>query len=164
MIPIISFVGNSGSGKTTLLEKLIPELKKRGYRTGIVKHTHHKVEMDKKGKDSARHKEAGAEMVILAGLKQFSMVRDMPNKASGDSLESLEIYFRDLDIVITEGFKKENKPKIEVFRVETHKTPLFNGSKDFIAIVTNADINPEIPVFGLNEIKKLADFIESRFL
>ncbi|MDM8537360.1 molybdopterin-guanine dinucleotide biosynthesis protein B [Desulfobacterales bacterium HSG17] len=176
MVPIISFVGKSGSGKTTLLEKLIPELKSRGYRTGIVKHTHHEVEMDKKGKDSARHKEAGAEMVILAGLRQFSMVRDMPD----NTLESLEIYFKDLDIVITEGFKKEDKPKIEVFRLETHKTPLYNGSKDFIAIVTDADINvdirpdlkpdlnsdfnPGIPVFGLNDIKELADFIESKYL
>lgn len=164
MVPIISFVGKSGSGKTTLLEKLIPELKNRGYRIGIVKHTHHEVEMDKKGKDSARHKEAGAEMVILAGLRQFSMVRDMPDNSLADSLESLEIYFRDLDIVITEGFKKEDKPKIEVFRLETHKTPLYNGSKDFIAIVTDADINPGIPVFGLNEINDLADFIENKFL
>lgn len=160
MLPIISFVGKSGSGKTTLIEKLIPELKKRGYRIGTVKHTHHDVEMDKKGKDSARHKQAGAEMVILAGKGRFSMVRDM----DCDTLENLEFYFTDLDMVITEGFKKEDKPKIEVFRTGTHKKPLFNGTKDFIAIVTDADISPDIPVFGLNEIEKLADFIESRYL
>ncbi|QTA82319.1 Molybdopterin-guanine dinucleotide biosynthesis adapter protein [Desulfonema limicola] len=160
MIPIISFVGKSGSGKTTLIEKLIPELKKRGYRIGVVKHTHHEVKMDKNGKDSTRHKEAGAEMVILASSGRISMVRDLPY----DSLKSLEIYFSDLDLVITEGFKKEDKPKIEVFRLATHKTPLFNGSKDFAAIVTDADIKPEIPVFGLNDIKDIADFIESRYL
>jgi len=160
MLPIISFVGKSGSGKTTLIEKLIPELKKRGYRIGIVKHTHHEVEMDKKGKDSARHKEAGAEMVILAGAGQFSMIRD----TDCNSLENLEIYFIGLDIVITEGFKKENKPKIEVFRAEMHKSLLFNGTSDFIAIVTDADIRPGIPVFGLDEIKELVDFIESRYL
>ena len=162
MPQIISIVGKSGSGKTTLIEKLIPELKKRGYRIGTVKHTHHTIEADKKGKDSARHKMAGADMVILAAQKQIFMVKDMPC----DSLDSLELYFQDMDLVITEGYKKENRPKIEVFRMAAHKTPLYAERSDnqFMAMVTDADIAADIPCFGMEDIRELADFIEKHFL
>ncbi len=162
MPQMISIVGKSGSGKTTLIEKLIPELKTRGYRIGTVKHTHHAVDADKKGKDSARHKAAGADTVILAAQKQIYMVKDMPC----DSLESLEMYFQDMDLVITEGYKNENRPKIEVFRMAAHKTPLYAECRDnnFVAMVTDADMDTAIPCFGMEDIKKLADFIEKRFL
>ena len=162
MPKMISIVGKSGSGKTTLIEKLIPELKKRGYRIGTVKHTHHDIAADKKGKDSARHKTAGADTVILAAQKQIYMVKDMPC----DSLENLEIYFQDMDLVITEGYKNEKLAKIEVFRMAAHKTPLYAERRDnhFMAMVTDADIAVDIPCFGMEDVKQLTDFIEKNFL
>jgi molybdopterin-guanine dinucleotide biosynthesis protein MobB len=153
-------VGQSGSGKTTLIEKLLPELKGRGYRIGTVKHTHHEIQADQEGKDSARHKSAGASVVILASPGRISLVKDM----ECDSLDCLEPYFQDMDLVITEGYKKENRPKIEVFRTAAHTSPLYNGGKDFAAVVTDSDADMDIPKFGLEDVKNLADFIEKIFI
>lgn len=160
MPPIISIVGTSHSGKTTLLEKLIPELKRRGYRIGTIKHASHVVEMDKKGKDSWRHKAAGADTVIVAGSGRIAMVKEN----GCDSLDSLALYFQDMDLVITEGYKREPRPKIEIFRKATGKPPIFPGHPDLAAFVTDAEIDLDVPVFGLDDILALADLIEKRFL
>ncbi|AQV00070.1 molybdopterin-guanine dinucleotide biosynthesis protein MobB [Desulfococcus multivorans] len=158
--PIISFIGQSGSGKTTLLVKLIPELKRRGYRIGTIKHTHHEPEACNPAKDSARHLAAGAETVIFASSSRISMVRT----TSGDDPESLLPYFNDMDLVITEGFKKKTPPKIEVFRTATHPNPLYRGQPDYVAMVTDAGVPLDIPKFHPDDIEGLADFIEERFL
>ncbi len=160
MTPIISIVGKSESGKTTLIEKLIPELKKRGYRIGTVKHALHGFEIDRKGKDSFRHKEAGADTVIVISPESIAMVK---NGGSG-TLDSVEEYFSDVDLVITEGYKREKKPKIEVFRKERHKEPLCLDNDNLVAIVTDDDLNLNVPRFGLEDIKGLADLIEKKFL
>ncbi len=160
MPPIISVVGKSGSGKTTLLEKLISELKKRGYRIGTAKHAFHEFEMDKEGKDSWRHKAAGADTVIVASSGRIAMVKD----DHVGTLDSLVPYFQDMDLVITEGYKKEHKPKIEIFRAAAHKEPLCKGNNDLIALVTDSDIDLNVPRFGLEDIEKLADFIEKFYL
>lgn len=160
MLPIISVVGKSKSGKTTLIEKLIPELKKRGYRIGTVKHASHNFDMDKKGKDSWRHKAAGADTVIVASSERIVMVKD----ENFVQLESIEKYFDDVDLVITEGFKKEKRPKIEVYRSHKNKKPLCNDDKTFIALVTDTDISVNVPTFGLEEIKALSDLIEKKYL
>lgn len=160
MMPIISVVGTSKSGKTTLIEKLIPELKERGYRIGTIKHAAHDFDMDKKGKDSWRHKAAGADTVIVASKERIVMVKD-ENMAG---LECIEKYFDDLDLVITEGFKKENRPKIEIYRSHKNNPPLCQNDKTVIALVTDTDIRVNIPVYGLEEIKSLADLIEKKYL
>ena len=159
MPQIISVVGNSKSGKTTLIEKLIPELKNRGYRIGTIKHTSHGFDMDKKGKDSWRHKAAGADTVVIASGEKIVMVKD-ENSAG---LERLGKYFDDVDLVITEGFKKENRPKIEIYRSH-NSAPLCQNDKTVIALVTDTDIRVNVPVFGLEEIKSLADLIEKKYL
>lgn len=160
MLPIISVVGNSKSGKTTLIEKLIPELKKRGYRIGTIKHTHHDVDLDTKGKDSWRHKAAGADTVVIASGEKIVMVKD-ENSAK---LVRLGKYFDDVDLVITEGFKKENRPKIEIYRSHKNNAPLCQNDKTVIALVTDTDIRVDVPVFGLEEITSLADMIENKYL
>ncbi|MBW2591283.1 MAG: molybdopterin-guanine dinucleotide biosynthesis protein B [Deltaproteobacteria bacterium] len=160
MPQIISIVGKSGSGKTTLLEKLVAELKKRGYKIGTIKHASEGFDIDKKGKDSWRHKQAGADTVVVASAGQIAMVKN----ESYETLDDLEKYFPDMNIVITEGFKKENKPKIEVFRGEKHRKPLCPGDTNLIAFVTNTKQNLSVPIFGLEEIKELADFIENKYL
>jgi len=160
MPPIISVVGKSRSGKTTLIEKLIPELQRRGYRIGTVKHAFHKFEMDQKGKDSWRHKAAGAATVIVVAQDTLAMVKD----ESLNSLDDLGKYFDDLDLVITEGFKQKNKPKIEVCRAARNTEPLCRDNRDLIALVTDLKINLNVPAFGLEDIKGLADLIEKTFL
>ena len=118
MPQIICVVGRSKSGKTTLIEKLIPALIRKGYRVGTIKHSHHIFDFDKSGKDSWRHKDAGAETVIIASPGKIAMVK---NDHQG-TLESLQDYFDDLDLVIAEGYKKGRKPKIEVVRAARHRS------------------------------------------
>jgi molybdopterin-guanine dinucleotide biosynthesis protein B len=160
MPPILSVVGKSKSGKTTLIEKLIPELKNRGYRVGIIKHAFHEFEIDKKGKDSWRHKAAGAETVVVSSPRTITMVRDF----QGETLDDLERYFQDVDLIITEGFKKENKPQIEIFRKAKHDTPLSLGNHNLIAMVTDSELDLNVPILGLDEVKALANLIEQKFL
>ncbi len=160
MPPIISVVGKSDSGKTTLIEKLIPELKKRGYRIGTIKHASHQFDMDKEGKDSWRHTAAGADTVIVASPGRIAMVKD----DNVGTLDSLIPYFQDMDLVITEGYKREHKPKIEVFRAAAHKETLCKGNNDLIALVTDSDVDLNVPRFGLEDIEALADFIIKSYL
>lgn len=160
MPPIISIVGKSESGKTTLIEKIIPELKKRGYKIGTIKHAYHGFEIDQKGKDSWRHKKAGADMTLVASPGKIAIVKD----ENSEFLASLEKYFNDMDLVIVEGYKKESKPKIEIFRSTRHKKPLCQGDDNLIAFVTDIDVDMKVPKFGLEDIEKLADLIEKKYL
>jgi molybdopterin-guanine dinucleotide biosynthesis adapter protein len=160
MTPIISIVGKSESGKTTLIEKLIPELKIRGYRIGTIKHAHHGFQIDKEGKDSFRHKAAGADTVIVVSPKSIAMIKNCGEV----TIDSLIGYFSDIDLVITEGYKRENRPKIEVFRSERHKEPLCMDDVNLVALVTDDEIDISVPKFGLKDIKGLADLIEKKFL
>ena len=160
MTPIICIAGRSQTGKTTLIEKLIPVLKERGYRIGTIKHSHHIFEMDKTGKDSWRHKDAGAETVIIASPGKIAMVK---NDHEG-SLDSLVHFFSDMDLVITEGYKGAKKPKIEVVRAARHQKALLAEDPNLIAIVTDVDMSVKVPVFGMEDIVQLADFIEQNIL
>lgn len=160
MPTLISIVGRSQSGKTTLIEKLIPELKKRGYKIGTIKHSHHAFDIDKSGKDSSRHKDAGAEAVIVASPGKIAMIK---NEESG-SPDSLLKYFDNVDLVITEGYKKEQKPKIEVVRSARHTEIFCKNDPNLMAVVTDAKMQLDVPVFGLDNISDLADFIEDKFL
>jgi molybdopterin-guanine dinucleotide biosynthesis protein B len=156
---ILSIVGKSGSGKTTLIENLVPELKRRGMRIGTIKHSAHKIEMDKPGKDSWRHKQAGADTVLVVAPQTIAMVKSMPSP----KLDGLEKYFDDLDLVLTEGFKSGPMPKIEVFRRAAHAEPLCRGDDQLIALVTDTAIDLGVPAFGLNDVAQLADLIEERY-
>jgi molybdopterin-guanine dinucleotide biosynthesis protein B len=158
--PVVSVVGYSGSGKTTLLEKLISELKNRGYAVGTIKHDVHGFEMDKPGKDSWRHKKAGASATIISSPFQIGMVRDVEHDHSPEELTAL---IPDMDIILTEGYKKENLPKLEVFRSKVHKAPLFKGDKSLLALISDDPIDLGVPRFSLGDGPKLADFLIRHF-
>jgi molybdopterin-guanine dinucleotide biosynthesis protein MobB len=160
MPPVVSIVGRSESGKTTLIELLIPELKGRGYRIGTIKHTHHELEVDQAGKDSSRHRAAGAHTVILASSGQIAMIKS----TTSDSVADLIQYFNDVDLLITEGYKRENTPKIEILRAAVHTELLCRNDPGLIAVATDADITVHVPVFRLNDPASIAVFIEKRFL
>lgn len=155
---ILSIIGKSGSGKTTLIEKLIPELKGRGYRIGTIKHTVHEFDLDTRGKDTWRHRIAGADTVMLAAPHGISLIRDLP----GYDLDDLVGHFYDVDLIITEGFKRGDRPKIEIFRTAAHQEPLFSGGPELIAMVTDSQVERNLPVFGLDDTAGLADLVEEK--
>lgn len=162
MIPIVSIVGKSDSGKTTLIEKLLPELTKKGYRIATVKHDTHGFEMDREGKDSWRHKQAGAYSVVVSSPKKVALIRDVEKDLNLDEIR--EKFIHDVDLIITEGYKKDIQPKIEIFRKEKHENLLCNEDDNLIAVVTNKRFDIKVPQFDLEDIPGLANFIEERFL
>jgi len=162
MIPIISIVGKSDSGKTTLIEKLVPELTRRGYRIATVKHDVHGFEVDREGKDSWRHKKAGAHTVVISSPKKVALIRDVERDLS--LMEIRDKLIRDVDLVLSEGYKRDVQPKIEIFRKERHQELLCAKEDNLIAIVSDQTFNVGIPCFDLEDMKGLSDFIEKEFL
>ncbi|MFQ5329964.1 MAG: molybdopterin-guanine dinucleotide biosynthesis protein B [Thermodesulfobacteriota bacterium] len=170
MIPIVSIVGRSGSGKTTLLEKVIRRLTERGYRVGTIKHDAHDFEIDYEGKDSWRHKQAGASTVVLASSKKIAVVKDAGREWSPESLAFT--FASDHDIVITEGFKQSTIPKIEVFRKSHTAEPVCLDDSNLIALATEIaeegqekdTLKKELPRLDINDAEGVADFIAQRFL
>ena len=160
MPPVISIVGKSESGKTTLIERLIPELKRRGYRIGIVKHAHHGFDMDRKGKDSYRHRQAGADTVMIASPGQIAMIKDVP----GERLDDLTPFFNDMDLLITEGFKSDRAPKIEIFRAERHRHPACLEDDTLMAMVSDTPLDVTVPQFSTADIQAITEFIVARCL
>jgi len=161
-IPILSIVGKSNTGKTTLIERLIPELVRRGWRVATIKHNRHGFQMDHEGKDSWRHRNAGARMTVVASPHEVALVADAPRDYTMAELRDL--FIRDVDLVLAEGFKKNPHPKIEVFRPEVHSERLCGPDDHCIAVVTGSDLAPAVPRFGPDEISALCDFIEKSIL
>ncbi len=158
--PVVGLIGYSGSGKTTLLEKLIVELKGRGYRVGVIKHTHHRLEFDLPGKDSWRHARAGADIVALAAPGGVSLVRKFESDPGPE--EVIEM-ISNVDLIIVEGYKKARWPKIEVYRREEAGRPPI-PREELLAVVSDIPVDDEIPCFSLDDAAGVADFIERRFL
>lgn len=162
MIPIISIVGKSDSGKTTLIERLIPELNQRGYRVATVKHDIHSFEIDKEGKDSWRHRKAGTHSTVISSPKQLAIIRDMDHDASLEEIRNR--FIQDVDIIISEGYKKDKEPKVEVFRKEVHQEPLCTKEDHLIALLSDKRFDLGVPCLELNDVEGLADVIEKSFL
>jgi len=158
--PVIAIVGKSESGKTTLIERLIPELKRRGYRIGVVKHAHHGFDMDRKGKDSYRHRKAGADTVLVASPGQIAMIKDAPSEC----LDDLIPFFNDMDLLIAEGFKKDSAPKIEIFRAERHPHPACLEDDTLIAMISDTPLEVAVPRFTTADIRGITEFIVDRCL
>ncbi len=160
MTPIVSIVGKSKSGKTTLLEKLIPELKSRGYRVATVKHAPQGITLDEPGKDSWRHIQAGSEATIISSPDKVVIVKPVAAAVSLDEIALL--LAEDYDIILTEGFKQDDAPKIEVHRRQVG-APLSNIKKLF-AIATDEPLETKTKQFSLDDIKGLADLLETGFI
>lgn len=160
MPPLVSIVGKSESGKTTLIEKLIPVLKRRGLRVGVVKHTHHGFDMDHEGKDSHRHRQAGADTVMVASPGQVAMIK----RFDSEHLSDLVPFFNDMDLLIAEGFKRDRAPKIEIFRPERHQVPACLDDENLLAMVCDAPLDISVPQFSTGDIDAIAAFILDRFL
>lgn len=161
MIPVISVVGsNSNVGKTTVLCDIIKELKSRGYRVGTIKHDIHDFDIDYPGKDTWMHAKAGADIVTISSPKKLAIIEKLEEEFSIDEVISK---IRNVDIIITEGYKAENKPKIEIFRNGISKD-IFSNREEVFAIITDISIDRRVPQFSIYEIVKLVDLIETIFL
>jgi molybdopterin-guanine dinucleotide biosynthesis adapter protein len=162
MIPIVSIVGKSDSGKTTLIEKLVPELVRRGYRVATVKHDVHGFDVDREGKDSWRHKKSGAHTVVISSPTKLAVIRDVDHDA--ELAEIRDRYIRDVDIVLSEGFKRNNQPKIEVSRKEMHSELLCTREDQLLAVASNQAFNIGVPCFDINDASGLVTLIEEKIL
>lgn len=155
---IFGIAGYSGSGKTTLLEKLIPHLTARGLKVSVIKHAHHGFDIDKPGKDSYRHREAGATEVLLSCGKRWALMHEL-RTATEPTLDDLLVRLSPCDLVLVEGFKSEPIPKLEVYRPANGKPPLFPGREDVVAVATDADVDIDRPRLDLNDAAAVAAFI-----
>ena len=157
-VKYVSFVGRSNSGKTTLITRLIPILRSRNLKIGTIKHTHHNAEFDKAGKDSWRHRQAGSEQVVLHSQNQLVLYTDQPPAQSLS--ETVDRWFSEFDLVISEGFKNEAGLKIEVYRESTGKTPLYiDPVYDIQAIISDTHPGVSVTVFDFEELEAICDWI-----
>lgn len=138
MIPIVSIVGWTNSGKTTFITKLIPVLKSRGYRIATIKHNAHKFEIDKEGKDSWRHRQAGAETVILSSKEKIAFIKEIKGEVAVEELVSRYID-QEIDLVIVEGYKTGSVPKIEIFRPGSYEQPVFAEEEVLTRIINREE-------------------------
>jgi len=159
MPPVVSIIGNSKSGKTTLIEKLVRELKSRGYKIATIKHAQD-ITFDDTNRDSWRHIQAGSEATAVVSPDKMVLTKLVDSDITLDEIVSL--FGEEYDIIITEGFKQGNAPKIEVHRRETG--PPLTDIKKLIAIATDEPLETTTRQFDLNDIKGIADLLEEGFI
>lgn len=163
--PAVTVVARSGTGKTTLLEKLIREMTTRGWTIGALKHDAHRFEIDREGKDSWRMTRAGAVVTTISSSEQTATIHRHDLEPS--ITEILERYFNDVDLILTEGFKSGDLPKIEIHRHALGHPLLCRGETDdphLIAIASDTALKLDVPVFDLDATEAIATFIERTFL
>lgn len=156
---VIGLAGWSGAGKTTLLTKLIPELTRRGVSVSTLKHAHHVFDVDKPGKDSFLHREAGASEVLVSSGRRWALMHELRDEAEPD-LPDLLVKLSPVDLVIVEGYKRSAIPKIEVYRDANGKPPLHPGEPAIVAVASDAPF-PDAgrPVLDLDDIRIVADAV-----
>jgi molybdopterin-guanine dinucleotide biosynthesis protein B len=160
VIPIVSIIGKSGVGKTTLLEKLVAELKRRGYRVATVKHDVHDFDIDQPGKDSWRLAQAGSDSIVIASPKKLALIKRLDRELA---LSEIVAFLTDVDIIITEGYKRGDAPKIEVSRRE-RGGELLCTPDELLAIVSDQPFELDVPQFSLDDTVGIVDLLEGRYL
>jgi len=159
---VIAFAGFSGSGKTTLVEQLIVRLRLAGERVSVVKHAHHEFDIDHEGKDSWRHRQAGAFEVVVASDRRLAKIREYPSTTE-PTVEQLIAELSECDWVLVEGFKNAALPKIEVWRPQTGKPVRYPYDPFVMAIATDGaqalPVATGLPVLDLNDADAIARFV-----
>jgi molybdopterin-guanine dinucleotide biosynthesis protein MobB len=161
MTPVLAISAWSGTGKTTLLKKLIPALTARGLRPGLIKHTHHNMDVDKSGKDSYELRKAGAAQTMVASSQRWALMTETPDEAPLDlSYLVSRMDHSALDLVLVEGFKHEAVPKILLFRSDAgHDVGELTLDEHVIAVASDSALPLEVPVLDLNDPDGIAEFI-----
>jgi molybdopterin-guanine dinucleotide biosynthesis protein B len=160
MVPVVSIVGSSNVGKTTFLVKLVRELKRRGHRVGTIKHYRHHFEIDQPGKDSWRHFRAGSDVAVISSPHKMALVQRLDTELE---LDRIVAKMESVDIVLTEGYKGANTPKIEVFRQE-QSSGLVSGADELVAVVTDRRFDLSVPQYDLGDALGVADLLEARYI
>lgn len=155
-VPIVCFVGRSNSGKTTFIERVIPELVRAGYKVATVKHAGHGFDLDTEGKDSWRHKQAGASSVVVLSKGSMAMFADVSDQMK---VEDVRERFLDdsYDLIIAEGWKHEGYPKIVIIREQVGEIPVM--PEGLLAIVSDKPVDAAVPVFDLNDVPGVVDLL-----
>lgn len=156
---VFGITGSSGSGKTTLMVKLLPELIKRGLKVSTMKHTHHRFDLDKKGKDSYEHRQAGATEVMISSSNRWALMHELRGEPELD-MDDLIKQMNPVDLLLIEGFKAHRYNKLEVYREENGKPLRCRDDKDVVAVTCDKPLDGlDVPVIDLNDITGIADFI-----
>jgi molybdopterin-guanine dinucleotide biosynthesis adapter protein len=155
---VFGIAGYSGSGKTTLLERVIPLLVDRGLRVSVVKHAHHAFDVDKPGKDSYRHRGAGATEVLISSSARWALMHELREQREPE-LPQLLARLSDCDLVLVEGFKRQPIPKLEVHRTAANTPTLFPQDPAIIAVASDRSLETGLPVLRLDDYPAIADFI-----
>ncbi len=159
---IFGLAGWSGSGKTTLITRLLPELTGRGLAVSTIKHAHHEFDPDQPGKDSYRHRVAGAAEVMVASAKRWALIH-AHHGAAGPGIDDLMAHLTPVDLLIAEGFAHESHPRIEVHRPAQGQPPLCASQPHIVAVASDAPIDGldglDVPVLDLGDVAAIGDFI-----
>ena len=161
MIPLLAIAAWSGTGKTTLLKKLIPELCARGIRPGLIKHTHHDMDVDKPGKDSYELRKAGAAQTLVASQQRWALMVETPEEPELDLAYLVSrMDASTLDIVLVEGFKHEPVAKILLFREGCgHRAEELVIDEHVVAVASDVPLTIDVPLLDINDIQKIANFV-----
>jgi molybdopterin-guanine dinucleotide biosynthesis protein B len=155
---VFGFAGWSGSGKTTLIEKLIPRFVKRGLRVSLIKHAHHSFDVDHPGKDSYRHRLAGAAEVLVTSSRRWVLMHELRGTQEPSFEEQVQ-HLSPCDLLIVEGFKYAPIPKLEVWRAVTGEALLHPQDPHIVAVVSDTKVETKLPLLDLNDDAGIADFI-----
>jgi molybdopterin-guanine dinucleotide biosynthesis protein B len=155
---VFGIAGFSGAGKTTLIEKLLPILCARGLSVSLIKHAHHAFDVDQPGKDSYRHRRAGATEVLVTSSRRWVLMHELRGAPEVGLQEQLR-HLAPCDLVLIEGFKREPIPKLEVYRAEVGESMLFPHDPNVVAVAGTHKLETALPQFDLNDIAAIAKFI-----
>ena len=159
---IIGVAGFKNAGKTTLVEKLVTELTRRGHRISTIKHAHHSFDIDHEGRDSFRHRKAGASEVAVVSRHRWAIIHEMRNEEE-PTLEDMLAKLAPCDLVIVEGYKRDTHDKIEVRNIELDHPELAGDDPTVVAIAANGAVpDAPVPLFDRDDVSALATFIETR--
>jgi len=157
---IFGFAGWSGSGKTTLIEKLIPQFVARGLKVSLIKHAHHSFDVDQPGKDSYRHRHAGCAEVLVTSSRRWALVHELRGAPEPVFAELIE-RVAPCDLLLVEGFKSEQLPKLEVYRAAVGESLLHPQDPSIVAITSDQRIDTGLPQFNLDDAPGIANFVLS---
>jgi molybdopterin-guanine dinucleotide biosynthesis protein B len=155
---VFGFAGWSGSGKTTLIEKLIPRLVQRGLRVSLIKHAHHTFDVDQPGKDSHRHRQAGASEILVTSSRRWVLMHELRGSPEPSFDEQIK-HISPCDLLLVEGFKFAPIPKLEVWRKETGEALLHPKDPHIVALATDAKVETKLPVLDINDDEGICDYL-----
>jgi molybdopterin-guanine dinucleotide biosynthesis adapter protein len=155
---VFGFAGWSGSGKTTLIEKLIPRFTRRGLKVSLIKHAHHNFDVDTPGKDSYRHRHAGASEILVTSSRRWVLMHELRG-AQEPSFDEQIRHFSPCDLLLVEGFKRAPIPKLEVWRAQTGEPLLHPEDPHIVAIASDARVETRLPRLELDDDAGIAEFV-----